>query len=344
MSSLEGAADQLLAAEDASLPDGWFDRFYFNLHDREGRLAFFCGAGIYPRAGVRDGWALAVVNGVQTNLRFSDPIGQLPVAGVGPLAFESPEPSVWRLRLGPNPSGLELDATWRGRLPTFNYRPLVFGDGHGGQTEFDHLVQSGTWQGTLTVAGRTHDITDWWGQRDRSRGVRSVHARQGLHLWVQPQFDDLHVSIMYDADRDGRTTLCDGVVMHADGRREPVVDILHDLDVADDLEVAGGLLRVVTEAATYDLEATMDPLGGGYLAGGGYDGRHGRWVGTGHVATERWDCATVSLREIGTPLTDRVARFACGSRTGTGVFETALSRSSSYRYAPTLSASQVVTR
>lgn len=336
MTSLEGASDQLLQAEDPALPNGWFDRFYFNAHDREGRVAFFCGAGIYPGAGVRDGWALAVRDGVQTNLRFSDTLGPLPISSVGPLEFESTAASEWRLRLQGNPSGLELDATWRPRFETFDYRPLVFGDGHGGQTNFDHLVQSGNWSGTVQINGDVLDITGWWGQRDRSRGVRSVHARQGLHLWIQPQFEDLHVSIMYDEDRDGRTTLCDGLVMHADGRREPVLEILHDLELDADLEVASGRVRVVTEAASYDLDASMDPLGGGYLAGGGYDGRHGRWVGSGHVATETWDCASVSLRAIGTPLTDRVGVFTYDGRHGTGVFETALSRSTSYAYRPTL--------
>lgn len=341
MSSLEGAADQLLQAGDPDLPGGWFDRFYFNMHDREGHVAIFCGAGIYPQAGVRDGWAIAVRAGIQTNLRFSDALESLPVERVGPLTFESREPSVWRLVLDPNPSGIEIDAIWRARLETFDYRPLVFSDGHGGQTDFDHLVQSGTWTGTATIDGDRFDITGWWGQRDRSRGVRSVHARQGLHLWVQPQFDDLHMSLMYDEDRAGRTTLCDGLVMHADGRREPVVEILHDLSVGEDLEVAGGQLRVVTDVATYDLDAAMNPRGGGYLAGGGYDGRHGQWVGTDHVATERWDCAAISLRAMGTPLTDRVATFACEWRRGTGVFETALSRSPSYAYRPTLGAAKV---
>ena len=336
MSSLLNSADHLLADEDTTLPTGWFDRFYFNMHDRDGRIAFFCGAGIYPTAGVRDGWAIVVRDGVQTNLRFSSSLGTLPVDGVGPLSFSTTAPSIWRIALNSNPSGIELDATWRGRFEPFEYAPLVFGDGHGGQTNFAHLVQSGIWDGTLTLDGEPLDVTGWWGQRDRSRGVRSVHARQGLHLWVQPQFDDLHISIMYDEDREGRVTLCDGLVMHREGRREPVTAIEHDLKVGDDLEVSAGTLRVVTAAAVYDLEATFDPLGGGYLAGGGYDGRHGKAVGEDHVATERWNCAAVDLRAIGTPLTDRVAVFTHDGRRGTGVFETALSRSPQFRYRATL--------
>lgn len=339
MSALLDAADQLLAVEEPTLPTGWFDRFYFNMHDRDGRVAFFCGAGIYPTAGVRDGWAIVVRDGVQTNLRFSSSMGSLPMEGVGPLRFSTVAPSTWQLAIGPNPSGIELDAIWRSRFEPFEYAPLVFGDGRGGQTNFDHLVQSGTWDGTLTLDGESLAATGWWGQRDRSRGVRSVHARQGLHLWVQPQFDDLHVSIMYDEDREGRVTLCEGLVMHVDGRREPVTAIQHDLRVGDDLEVSEGALRVVTAKAVYDLKATLDPLGGGYLAGGGYDGRHGKAVGEDHVATERWPCEAVDLRAMGTPLTDRLAVFTHDGRLGTGVFETAFSRSPQFRYRPTLNGS-----
>lgn len=320
-----------------SLPPRWFDRCYFNLHDHKADLLLMCGLGVYPSSDVIDGWMILIRDGIQRNLRVSDHWGRADVGGVGVINYEVLEPSHWQIRLGDNPSGVSLSATWRGRLEPFEYAPLVFPDGHGDMTEFEHLVQSGAWEGVLTVDGEDIDVTGFYGQRDRSRGVRSVHARQGLHLWVQPQFEDFHISLMYDEDRQGNTTLSEGVVMHADGRHDRVSNIRHRLEIGTDLEVTGGALKIVTQAGeVFELNATMNSDGGGYLAGAGYDGRHGQRVGRNHIAVETWDCEAVNLRDLGTPITDRAAQFSCRGEIGSGIFETAITRSDRYQYRATL--------
>jgi hypothetical protein len=46
----------------------------------------------------------------------------------------------------------------------------------GGTTMFEHLFQSGWYDRTLAIDG-TERIGGWYGQRDRSRGVRTMSGR-----------------------------------------------------------------------------------------------------------------------------------------------------------------------
>lgn len=336
-SELTPADDLLVASPDDGFPEAHFDRFYFNLHGPDTNLLVMLGAGIYPGRGVIDGWAIVASGGMQRNARFST-LQDPPASVVGPLSWEIVEPlGKWSVRLGPNPTGVEIDAVFTGRFPTFAYDTLKFEDGRGGRTDFDHFVQSGRWSGRMIVDGKSIELDDWWGQRDRSRGVRLVHARHGVHLWVQPQFDDLHVSLMYDEQRDGTVALCDGAVIDENGA-DRIVSVSHDLDFNDDLELLGADLLIETESGrSLPLAAELPVGGGGYLAGGGYDGRHGRRQGLDHIAGERWPLdGSFNPRNLGTPIVDRLATFRSAGRSGIGIFEFGSSRSSDFVYRPTL--------
>ena len=78
------------------------------------------------------------------------------------------------------------------------------------------FAQVGVWEGTLTAAGRTFDVTPdrWKGARDRSWGVRPVgepeapgiKARESQdgygfrHDWLPMQFDDHMLKVQIDQD------------------------------------------------------------------------------------------------------------------------------------------------
>ena len=52
-----------------------------------------------------------------------------------------------------------------------------------------HILQSGRYDGTYTVAGTTYAVDGWIGQRDHSWGVRD-HGRCPLWMWFQIQLDN----------------------------------------------------------------------------------------------------------------------------------------------------------
>src|SRR3978361_607874 len=94
----------------------------FNLHPRDAiGPSLIVGAGVYPGTDVVDGFLVAVISERQRNLRFSTELSSAPERRVGPFSWTVEEPlNRGSLRLGPNPSGVELDAVWTARAPAWN--------------------------------------------------------------------------------------------------------------------------------------------------------------------------------------------------------------------------------
>lgn len=324
---------------------GWFDRFYFNAHSGAATPYLLVGAGVYPVEGRADGYAVAVTDTEQINLRTATAATEASTA-IGPLSWDVLEPlREWRLRLEPNPSGLAFELHWTARTAPWECRPITLDDGRGQVMTFDHAFQSGRYRGWLEVDGHRTEVTGWTGQRDRSRGRRMATARQGLHLWVQAQFADDCIAFLYDLDRANRPTLLDGAVLGTDGAVDPIVDLGHSLAFDEQLETAGGRLTLRTEGGRrLALEVDAAANRGGFLGGAGYGGwqgaDHGTDHGPAHLEHDRWDLRDPELvpRALHYPLADRLAAFTRheDGRTehGAGIFEFAHSRSPAYRYAP----------
>jgi hypothetical protein len=336
MRVLDPSEDALVANAPAGADSAFFDRFYFNVHGSRATPLVMVGAGVYPRAGLMDGYLIVVDGNTQSNLRFSEETA--PASTVGPLSWSVQKPlQRWRLQVAPNPLGLELDVTWTARTAPWRTEDIKVDNGRGGSSNFGHFFQSGTYAGTLTWAGETLRIDGWLGQRDRSRGVRVVAGGQGLHLWVQAQFADRSIAFIMDETRGHEMYLCDGAVLHTNGTCDQIVGLEHDLEFDEGLDFHRGTLRITTESGqTFDL-AVDGTAGGGFLSGGGYGGWHGKPHGPHHMELDEFALdGSVTPRNLDMPLTDRPATFELDGEVGAGVFEFAHTRSSSYNYAKSL--------
>lgn len=329
--------DELVAADTPDLPKRFFDRFVFNLHETASTApSILFGLGIYPPQDTVDGFVV-FVDSEQRNLRFSTELSATDGASAGPFAWRVLEPmTTWHLTLAPNPIGVEFDLHWRARAPAWIGEVNV-SNGVDSTTSFTHLFQSGFYDGTLSIDGETRTIEGWYGQRDRSRGVRTMSGGQGLHIWYQAQFDDRSVGFLLVEDRGQNRLLLEGAVMHVDGTLDPIVDVAHDLEFDAGLDLRGGRVKVSTETGeTYLIDADAS-AGGGYMAGAGYGGHHGTPVGRDHLEHDVYPLdGTVTPRTLDSSLTDRLAAFTWEGRAGTGIFEFALTRSNRYTYQPTL--------
>ena len=185
------------------MPERFFDRFMFNLH-RTGPRAVG-----HPRCrGLPAPQRRRRVRGPH----HRDRAAQRPLlhradatdgASAGPLRWETVEPNkTWRIHARAEPTGLELDVTWQARAP----------DWSGGRGR-EHRRQDDLVRAPLPVRalrGQADDrresaeVEGWYGQRDRSRGVRTMSGGQGLHIWYQAQFPDRTVGFMLVEDRAGR--------------------------------------------------------------------------------------------------------------------------------------------
>ncbi|KXX56007.1 DUF7064 domain-containing protein [Rhodococcus sp. LB1] len=334
----DGFHDALVTRATEDMPEKFFDRFMFNLHP-DGRTApsVILGAGAYPPRNVVDGFVVLTTGTEQRNLRYSTEHSETDGASVGPLRWETVDDnSAWRIQLGENKTGLELDLLWHARAPYW-LGSVDVENTDGNVTSFDHLFQPGRYEGTLTLDGTTTDVGGWYGLRDRSRGVRTMSGGQGLHIWYQAQFPDRTFGFLLVEDRDGGRILLEGAVMHDDGRLDDITDVRHDLAFTAGNDLASGAVEVVTTGgATYRVDADAS-AGGGYMAGGGYGGHHGKVRGRDHEDFDVYPLdGTVGPKTLDSALTDRCCTFEWNEETGYGIFEFALSRSSSYTYHPTL--------
>ncbi|WP_205620834.1 DUF7064 domain-containing protein [Intrasporangium chromatireducens] len=330
--------DELVTRTSPELPERFFDRFVFNLHRTDAVTpSVLFGFGSYPPRDVVDGFAILVTETEQRNVRFSTELTATDGDGAGPFRFEVVEPMrTWHLTLGPNPTGMEFDVTWRARTPAWVGDIGVTNDG-GTPSTFEHLVQSGLYDGTLTIDGVTEEVHDWYGQRDRSRGVRNMSGGQGLHIWHQAQFPDRSVGFLYVEDREHQPILLEGAVMHTDGELDGIVGVRHELRFNDSLDLQSGRVEVTTAGGvTYQINADAS-AGGGYMSGGWYGGQHGRPMGRDYEEHDVYPLdGTVSPKTVDSALTDRLTKFTWGDVVGYGIFEFAHSRSSRYRYRPSL--------
>ena len=188
---MEGFHDELVGPEATDLPERFFDRFVFNLHRTDATTpSIIFGLGIYPARDTVDGFAILTTGTEQRNVRFASELSATGRSSCGPLSWRVVEPmTTWHVALGPNPASLEFDLTWRARAPAWHGDVTVINSG-GKTTMFEHLFQSGWYDGTLAIDGVEARIDGWYGQRDRSRGVRTMSGGQGLHVWYQAQFPD----------------------------------------------------------------------------------------------------------------------------------------------------------
>jgi hypothetical protein len=330
-------ADRIVTPQDQGLPERFFDRFVFNVHRSDSTVpSILVGHGLHPGRDTVDGFAIVSTATEQRNVRWSSELSATDWASCGPFAFEVVEPNAtWHLTLGENPTGMTFDLLWRARTPAW-WGDVAVTNASGETTSFSHLFQSGFVSGALTIDGSSEQVEGWYSQRDRSRGVRTMAGGQGLHIWYQAQFPDRSVGFLLVESRDGSRLLLEGAVMHTDGRLDPIVDVRHDLVFDDQLDLKSGFVEVTTGGTVYRID-TDASAGGGYMAGGGYGGHHGAPLGRDHVESEvyRLD-GSVTQRTLDSSLTDRLCAFSWNGTPGSGIFEFALSRSSSYVYRPTL--------
>jgi hypothetical protein len=335
--------DRLTPPGTPGLPDRFFDRFVFNLHrpdldQPEGTVpSILFGLGEYPARDVVDGFVILVEATQQHNLRFATELSATGGGGAGPFAFQVIDPMrTWHVTLGPNPAGLEFDLTWSARAPAWSGAVLVR-DGDRVVSSFEHLFQSGRYHGWLAVGGQREQIDGWYGQRDRSRGVRTISGGQGLHLWVQAQFPDRSVGFLMVEDREHALLLLEGAVMPEAGPLDPITGVRHALRFGAGLDLAGGTIEVTTASGmVYPIEVDASARGG-FMAGGGYAGQHGQPHGRDHIECDVYPLdGSVSPRTLGTPLTDRLASFRWHATAGRGIFEFAHTRSRNYQYRPSM--------
>jgi hypothetical protein len=266
---------------------------------------------------------------------------------VGPIAVEVIEPlRSLRVRVAPNPSGLEGDLHFHARARAIE-EPR-FRRVHEGRVMMDstRLTQFGSWDGSLSCSGTRHtlDRARHLGCRDRSWGVRPVGERevgapgpapQYFWLWAPLHFDDrcAHFDVNEEAD---------GARWHAFGTIVPA--LASDASPQAPLPAGGTTMERVAHAVAWQPgtrrarsarirlgevdgsshEIALEPILTFQMLGLGYlhpEWGHGLWKGEEAMATASWklaDCAPLDPRHLHV---QQLCRATWAGRSGVGVLE-----------------------
>ena len=212
----------------ASSDKNFYDRYYFNAHDRTGDVFLLSGFGLYPNLGVVDAFVTVKVGDRQHTVRISDAADGSRSPQVGPYRIEVIEP-LQRVRIvcDADDQGVGVDLTWEGVFPVVDEAPHQLRQNGRLILDAQRFAQVGTWSGEIRVDGQTIEVTPdvWTGTRDRSWGIRPVgepeapgraasEADPHYGFWwtyLPFRFDDFTVVIIAQEDGTGIRSLNDAV-------------------------------------------------------------------------------------------------------------------------------------
>jgi len=331
------------AAFVGSTDRNFYDRCYFNAHDRDGGTFLVTGLGYYPNLGVKDAYAAVRRGDKQWVVRFSDEIDDDRLhASVGPYRIEVVE-ALQRVRLvcEPGDRAVGFDLTWTGSFPAIDEERHQLRQGRRLILDTWRFAQLGTWSGVLNVDGSDVPVSDdvWVGSRDRSWGIRPVGESEPggrppygddfgfWWLYVPLRFESFAIVLIAQEDGTGHRTLNDAVRIWKDGRVEqlgwPRVQISYEPGTRHPVGARISLTEPDGSPVVIDVEPSVFvPLHVGCGYGGDPEWLHGAWRGAGWAESAVYDFTDPDVASR-TPwgVVDHVARATCGDAVGWGLFE-----------------------
>lgn len=324
------------------------ERCWYTAHPLDGTPVIFdAGLGYYPNRGVMDAFGGVTIGRRQFNFRCSRQLGGKPLdMAVGPLRLDVDVRSgQHRLTLAPNASGISFDLLFEPAFPTAREKQSLRERKGRIEEDLARLAQFGRWRGWLQADGQRFEMSPetWWGQRDRSWGIRSemrtdadrppVQEHAGFFwTWSMLQLPGTGVSLFLKERQPGQPYYlsCSEFQRGPDGQvaHREATAVEHDLHWADDAlgqTISHGRFTLHFERGpdrVIDIEALPARY---YLKGGLYGGfggwNHGDDRGPYHEGHDSWDLDDAATRERARTLGDHVIRVRSGGDTGIGISE-----------------------
>jgi len=310
----------------------FYDRSYFNAHDRTGDIFVIGGIGYYPNLGVKDAFLLVRRGDVQTAVHLSDAIDadRLNQHVLG-YRVEVIEP-LHKLRIVlEETEGIACDLTWAGLFDVVQEQRHLMRAGNRVTLDAQRFAQLGCWSGHLAIDGQeiAVDPATWIGSRDRSWGIRPVGEAEppgrpanppfeGMWwLYVPMAFDDFAIVLIIQEDPSGFRSLNDCTRIWRDGRVEqlgwPRVKIHYRSGTRIPTGATIDATDVTGTPVRFEIESKLPVpihVGGGY--GGDSDWLHGTWKGPKFTERRTYDMTDPAVvARSGFGVIDHVGRALC---------------------------------
>jgi hypothetical protein len=334
----------------------FYDRSYFNAHDRTGDIFVITGIGYYPNLAVKDAFLLVARRGggrfggsgdTQTAVHLSDAIDQNRLhQQVNGYRVEVLEPlQTLRITLEET-EGIAADLTWNGLFGVVQEQRHVMRQGTKTTLDAQRFAQLGSWSGHLVIDGETIPVDPavWIGTRDRSWGIRPIGEPEPAGrpadppfegMWwmcVPMAFDDFAVVIVIQEEPNGFRTVNDCTRIWRDGHVEQLGWPRVKIQYRSGTRIpTGGIIEATNsegQPVRFEVESKLPVpihVGGGY--GGDSDWLHGMWKGekfTERLTYDMTDPGIIARSAFG--VIDHVGRALCFEGSGApsegwGLFE-----------------------
>ena len=325
----------------------FYDRSYFNAHDRTGDIFLISGIGYYPNLGVKDAFVLVrrrsrgggdiEPSDEQTAVHLSDAIDSDRLnQNVMGYRVEVTDP-LHQLRIVMEETeGMAVDMTWNGLFDVVQEQRHILRAGTRITLDAQRFAQVGSWSGHIVIDGEeiTVDPSVWIGSRDRSWGIRPIGEAEpagrpadppfeGMWwLYVPMAFDDFSIVLIIQEEPSGFRSLNDCTRVWKDGRVEQLGWPRVKIHYRSGTRIPTGATIDATAAdgtpVRFDVESKLPVpihVGGGY--GGDSDWIHGMWKGdkfTERLTYDMTDPAIIGRAGFG--VIDHVGRAVCTEGNG----------------------------
>ena len=277
----------------------FYDRSYFNAHDRTGNIFLISGIGYYPNLGTKDAFVLVRRGDVQTAVHLCDAIDQDRLhQQVNGYRVEVVDPLHTLRIVMAETEGIAVDLSWNGLFDVVQERRHVLRSGNRITLDAQRFAQVGSWSGRIAVDGEHVDVDPsvWIGSRDRSWGIRPIGEPEpagrpadppfdGMWwLYVPMAFDDFGIVLIIQEEPNGFRSLNDCTRIWRDGRVEQLGWPRVKIHYRSRTRIPTGATIFATAGdgapVRFDVESKLPVpihVGGGY--GGDSDWLHGMWKG-----------------------------------------------------------------
>ncbi len=338
-------------AEPSQSDRNFYDRYWFNGFDAEGRYLFEIGFGLYPNRKVMDGhFSVSIGDGQHAFHGSRRAPKERRETVVGPLAVEIVVPMRQvRVSLADNDHGIACDLLFTANSIAHEEPPnIMYDDGHL-IMHTTRFTQMGHWQGWFSIDGNRTEVNKAYGVRDKSWGVRPVGEPQGgapgmlnddpgvYWVWNPIHWED-GTSTQFGTfeDRDGNPTQlsADQLPLYAAPDSIPALeepglvhmqDIMHKVQWRKGTRQAAGMQVQMRDRDGNRYDYSVEPLRPFYMLGIGYnhfDWGHAYWKGELETGREDWVLADVPLLDYQFIHNHQVVRATMGDKTGYGTLET----------------------
>jgi hypothetical protein len=294
-------------AQVASDHPEWQDRFYFNIHDRDGEFAAITGLGAFPNRNMMQAYLFVVHKGQHyAYLNVRSLANDREVMAAGSLSFTIIEPMIaWRFDIADEANGVHGSLEFRPRCPLYEFSPIRWQDGDRLVVNQMHYTQAGSYSGSLAIGDTT--FSDPIGIRDRSWGVRDM-PRVPMWIWISAQFSGFCISAWLWETPEGEVIHADGALTYESGDVRPITAIEHELELWPETKrPKRGRFRLML-ASGETLRLTADEIGTIFLGP-----MASCWSDADSEALAKADAASFGF--------DQHCRFQLGDETGIGIVE-----------------------